>query len=732
VTDPGRTYAVVVGIERYEAGAAWNLDGAADTALRITGWLRSRGVPAGNITVLLSPLEHNRAKSEQTLADQGFTTAALPATVDNVRRVITEELPARQGDLLVLFWSGHGVLDSLLKRRLFCANAGVNVKYHITVEGMLAALSGSNFSGLREQVVIIDSCANFIQEMRLNLEAGESGFNTGAVRAVSRSALLAAAQGERAVLDPEKSFGPLVADWLDEHAAALPPAMDLLAGDMVRRFKELRAAGFTAQHPVRLQQMLHGEELTDVFGREPVPEEAQLAARRYGLTTAQLRVMAAAIAGTPQLAVRRRLDALLTAMEPVAGRIAPSGDQEADLLDLFSAVLAKQATPKLFGELLALAVSDAERTAVVGVRHRWELQLAVVPLLGLLRRTSVIDVLGALSGTDGSAPAGITDFDQVLERIADLRAVGLSEFPLAEFILRLRHRVPWLAVPDDWFAGQGLDPAAVDKLAAAVREDIATPRKLVIDLRDWAPGKPRMPVTGLLGPRGRTQGARRPDWWKWTVTCEPTADGVRRAVVKIVEWARALASDFAIGFLLGLSMMGELPELWEYEDEVLAPVRLCLEYPVVLHVAERMTIPQLQQVWRSKLDTLSAAAAGAPGVLWLDTDDATEIRHNVQQSDDAYVAFSFVPESHHDPRRTAQMAAVAAGAPYVIWVRSAPGQQYDLRARLTSIAVPVREFPGLLLRSRRSDPYLSDALRVIWDNTDELPPYLGRLGQELA
>jgi hypothetical protein len=45
VTSPDRTHAVVVGIERYEAGDAWDLDGAAGSALRIIRWLRRCRVP---------------------------------------------------------------------------------------------------------------------------------------------------------------------------------------------------------------------------------------------------------------------------------------------------------------------------------------------------------------------------------------------------------------------------------------------------------------------------------------------------------------------------------------------------------------------------------------------------------------------------------------------------------------------------------------------------------------
>lgn len=717
---PDRTYAVVVGIERYAAGSMWDLDGAADSALRIIGWLRGCEVPAANITVLLTPLDSNRSKVEQRLAELGLPPEPLPATVEKIRQVITEQLPGKDGDLLVLFWSGHGVLDRRLERRLFCADAAVNAKYNVNVTDLLAALSGRNFSGLREQVIIVDACANFIQEMRLNLEAPESGFALGPSRPVHRDGLLAAAQGERAVLDSKMSFGQIVADWLGQHPRTLPPQMDLLATEVLEHFDQLRTDGVTAQHPVRIREILH--ETEHVFGGDPVPEKVLLSARSAGLTTAQLRATAAAIAATPQLATERGRKALVEALQGVVGSVAITDDPEADLLDLVSAVLDRQAGPALFAALLNLASSEEERIAAVAVRHRWELQAAVAPLLRVLRRTPLTQVLGALAGTTGEVAAGITGFDQVLELLADLRTSRLAESPLAEFVVRLQHRRPDIQVPDGWFFCQGLDEAAVTALRASVAEEARMPRKLVIDLRDSTPSAWQATLTGYFGP----------GWYTQTVRCKPTADGVRRAVMKIIEWARLQAADFAIGFLLGLDMLRELPELWEYEDVVMTPTRLCEEHPVVLHAAERITIRQLQLAWDSKLATIEATADGAPSVLWLDQDDPATVRRAVHQSDDTYVAFSFVPQARPDLRATALMAAIAAGAPYVMWVRAAPADGYDLRTRLEEIAGPIKDFPATLRQCRRSDHYLSEALRVIWDGVDELPPYLERLGEELV
>jgi hypothetical protein len=728
VTSPERTYAVVVGIERYEAGDNWDLDGSAHSALRIIRWLRERQVPIGNITALLSPLDANRPKVEETMADLGFPpTQLLPATVDEIRRVITEQLPAKDGDLLVLFWSGHGVLDREKQRRLFCSNAAVNAKYNINLSQLLAALSGRNFRGLRDQVIIVDACANFIQEMRLNLREPDSGFAIGDTRPVNQDALLAAAQGEKASLDKKASsgrFARIVTDWLEDHALTLPPPMDQLAAAVVKRFDRLREEGVTAQHPVRIREILHGmpdEHIEHVYGGEPVPENVRTAARDARLTTDQLRRTAAEIAAAPQLATERGRDALFAALRSVVGAVARTDDPDADLLDLVGAVLDRHASAVLFRALLDLATNEKEQIAAAAVRHRWELQVAVPPLLSMLKRTPWIQVQNALAGTVCDVPAGISDVDKALEFLADLRTSNGEVSPLVEFVVRLQLRRPDLTLPAGWFSGQGVDEAAVAVLRGRVAAEAGVHRKLVIDLRESATDVWQTAVRGYLGP----------GWCTKTVQCKPAADSVRDAVVKIVEWARSRTTDLVIGFLLRHDMLGELPEQWEYEDEFIAPIRLCEEHPVVLHAAERMTVRQLQEVWDSKLAAIEACEV-PPKALWLDRDDAPAIRRAVQASDDAYVTFTFVPEARPDPRSSAVMAAVAAGAPHVVWVQSAPTADYDLRERLGQMLGPIKDFPAALLQCRVADAYMGGALRVIWDRLDELPPYLERLGEELA
>lgn len=87
---PQRTYALVVGLEKYNAGTSWNLNGPANDARKFADWLCSRGVPPENIFLFLSLLDEG---SNASLVVQS-------ATRDNLYRAITDTLRQKQGDLL--------------------------------------------------------------------------------------------------------------------------------------------------------------------------------------------------------------------------------------------------------------------------------------------------------------------------------------------------------------------------------------------------------------------------------------------------------------------------------------------------------------------------------------------------------------------------------------------------------------------------------------------------------
>ena len=157
--DPARVHALVVGIERYEAGDAWGLPGPARDAVRFWRLLRESGVPEYQLRLHLSPLPPYDPLVPYRSADQA-----------TLRRVLVRELSPAQGDMLWVWWGGHGVLDRAGRLRLFCADAGVDDKVGIDLDSALARYAGDAVPGLREQMWIVDACETF--EEALEIESG--------------------------------------------------------------------------------------------------------------------------------------------------------------------------------------------------------------------------------------------------------------------------------------------------------------------------------------------------------------------------------------------------------------------------------------------------------------------------------------------------------------------------------------------------------------------------------
>ncbi|MDJ0462628.1 caspase family protein [Streptomyces sp. H27-C3] len=147
-----RMRALVVGVESYEAGSAWNLDGPVHDALGYASWLRELGLPAESLTLLLSPLDRNRA-----LAD-GCGLDYRPADRDTVHRVLTRELADERSDWLFVAWSGHGLIDTERSRRLLYADAVQRDLRCLDIEALLALYRSDGAPGHPRQLWLFDAC----------------------------------------------------------------------------------------------------------------------------------------------------------------------------------------------------------------------------------------------------------------------------------------------------------------------------------------------------------------------------------------------------------------------------------------------------------------------------------------------------------------------------------------------------------------------------------------------
>jgi HEAT repeat protein len=249
---PAATYAIVVGIEKYDAGKAWSLDGPANDAVRFLEYLASRGVPRDNVWSYLAPLEVNAALSDAAAAHSTFLGRPIQSALDDF---IEKSLPALKAELLFLFWSGHGFGAGPAEWRLFLADARANAKRTLDLSSLLAALRTNAFPNLPRQAVIVDACANYPADPVANFP-GRTYAQGKPLEGTAREqyVLYAASTGEYARnrnAEKDGLFSKELMDILDadDSDGAWPPDLPGLAKRLADRFKGLRAAGKARQSP---------------------------------------------------------------------------------------------------------------------------------------------------------------------------------------------------------------------------------------------------------------------------------------------------------------------------------------------------------------------------------------------------------------------------------------------------------------------------------------------------
>ncbi|MGV9454527.1 VMAP-C domain-containing protein [Streptomyces sp. NPDC003635] len=147
---PERTFALVVGVESYGIGSGVDLSGPARDAARFAEWLTgTAGVPKTNVRLLLSPLARNQVGVE-----------ADPATRANVEDALLNNLPRHDGDLLWIYWAGHGYLDDRQRLLLPYADATAAHTVHLNLTSALHWWRSNKLSGgrFRRVITIADTC----------------------------------------------------------------------------------------------------------------------------------------------------------------------------------------------------------------------------------------------------------------------------------------------------------------------------------------------------------------------------------------------------------------------------------------------------------------------------------------------------------------------------------------------------------------------------------------------
>jgi hypothetical protein len=247
---PANTHAIVVGIERYDAGTSWNLDGPASDAVRFLEYLGRQGVPTANVRTYLRTMPENTALNGRAQALSSELGQPNQSALDDL---IEQSLCRLNAGFLLFFWAGHGVITLDDTRRLFTADATPNVKRNIDLNAMLATLRSDAYPGLERQAIIVDACANYVPNPTANLAHKSYSIGVG-IAGRQQFALYAASPGEYAKnLNAEKSgllSKELLAILMKEEAMGVwPPDLVAASEKLAARFIALRQQGKTRQTP---------------------------------------------------------------------------------------------------------------------------------------------------------------------------------------------------------------------------------------------------------------------------------------------------------------------------------------------------------------------------------------------------------------------------------------------------------------------------------------------------
>ncbi|MFF4922402.1 hypothetical protein ACFY4B_17625 [Kitasatospora sp. NPDC001261] len=157
---PERVFALVVGIESYRVGTDWDLRGPARDAVRVAQWLSGpAGVPEANIRLFLSPLPVPPQGHLPEQPDTSALPAHRPATGADIEDALLRELPKHDGDLLFIYWAGHGYAGDQDQLLLPFADASTTPIRHLDLDSALRFWNSNKVhQAFRRIVSIGDAC----------------------------------------------------------------------------------------------------------------------------------------------------------------------------------------------------------------------------------------------------------------------------------------------------------------------------------------------------------------------------------------------------------------------------------------------------------------------------------------------------------------------------------------------------------------------------------------------
>ncbi|MCF1594581.1 VMAP-C domain-containing protein [Streptomyces muensis] len=290
VIDPRRTHALVVAVEEYE-DSEWNVSGPYADACAFISWLVDTcDVPDTNVTLFASPLDSSLPGPEDApLLPAGVRSQDASSAV--VSRHLQEGLRHLEADLLWVFWSGHGLIDSSGSHVLVLSDSSVDTKRVVDVDALQLALQSTRVGvregrGVPKVAVAVNACQNQPREDWISKV--EVGVRHSYVTERGLFVMHACSTGQRARVAPRDGqrrgaaaslFPRALLRFLDDGTRDVLPDLHRVSDRVDAEFEVLREQQLTWQKPSLLRRNWDGRTVaTGEFLVPPTVEEQRLAA----------------------------------------------------------------------------------------------------------------------------------------------------------------------------------------------------------------------------------------------------------------------------------------------------------------------------------------------------------------------------------------------------------------------------------------------------------------------
>ncbi|MFI1338432.1 hypothetical protein ACH4U7_51995 [Streptomyces sp. NPDC020845] len=737
-------------VEKYE-DPKWNVSGPHSDARAFISWLvNTCQVPEKNITLLastLSPHDHQDGGGRAALPGG---ISILPADSTTVSRLLQEELTTLEADLLWVFWSGHGLIDTNGEHVLLLADSTPLTKRGVGVDSLQRALQsqrvGSHHgAGVAKVAVAINACQN--QPRIDHIAKSELLLSHTYVTDRGLFVLHACSTGQKARVAPRDMrrdgsaaslFPRTLLTYLDDGSADVLPDLLQVSESVDAEFTRLRQAGLTSQTPSTLRRNWSGKTaVSGTFAHPPTEREQRLAdLLRDALRSAPVRDACAQRLTDSVTAVVRVSDGSETpTVEQLVTAAARVHHGVPTLLDLLPSLPEVRFDAERLAELRSAAEDLRPDEFLTGDEH-----MELVALLGTL---DVVD-LRVLAGYDrrlrSHLPAMSTDAAHLVRAFeaAGYRTDAAGLPVLLRFVALVAAEAGSSPTPatagdlrawcDRVAARLRLAPQTVSAHWSAAAHDATRRRcetawiliEVTTDAPEADPGHAAYACSAwLVDPATGPQTLDYPSgYFTWRQT--------HQLVAELLEPYVAVRSvDLAVEFFLPESHLELQVERIPLRHRGADNVHLGTIVPVVVRCAHRHAGRRVPQQWTARWQACGKVPTVSDERHWLVHDaadlfslrDALIDRPNVGCVELTGDHLEFTP---------ALVCCVQSGVPVLTWHRRLDDRRPSGDLRHLRRSVPPSRLPEEVrqLRADTSLPMWSEAhhLVLLWDDPQRLPP----------